>query len=228
MELSYMSYMLYIILWLVNFCEDYYRRIRTSIEHRTNMCLRGRVLYYAMYSKKEPYYAILYDYTSLWQRILCILYGTIWMKYLDNKNIFKFDDVSKNIENLSHFLIDCVVITYVDENAHTKHRLLTYQGLESETTQNIPQSIDNASFIYAIATDSTGVEHNLTSQFNVLKNDILTTKTLLVGDIVNILVNRKNETLPAIDGLVLRTMLDNDFEDMVYKDKDHMYCKTLS
>lgn len=217
-----MCFMLQLLLTIVNFCESVYTYTRTAIEGRVNYHLKGCVLYYSLYSKEEQYYATLYDYTGFWRKVWLVICSMIYQDYFNKNNIFKYDAVHENMEHLAHFLIDCAVITYIDDDAKTKHRILTHTGSEITSTAS------NCSYIYALVVDVEGKEHNFTTVFNAYKEDVFTSDRLTVSDFITIFAHRLGLTLSCVDLCSLKTMMDNDFEERVLKGKDQLMCKIIS
>ena len=208
-------YMLYIFLWLINFYDVFSTKIKNVVDGFVNQRLEGRVLYYALYSKSDNYYALLYDYTSTWRKLQLVIMHIVDKSYLENKNIFHFNDVSENISHLTNYSIDCAVVTYM-ENTQEHHRLMT--------SNNEIEDI-NISFVYAMVYENDTVDsllYDMTKDFNTYKNDIFQIKTLNIENIVTILMLKKQMNLPNFNDLTLKCMMDDSLNELVFKANDNI------
>lgn len=208
-------YMLYIFLWLINFYDVFSTKIKNVVDGFVNQRLEGRVLYYALYSKSDNYYALLYDYTSTWRKLKLVIMHIVDKSYLENKNIFHFNDVSENISHLTNYSIDCAVVTYM-ENTQEHHRLMT--------SNNEIEDI-NISFVYAMVYENDTVDsllYDMTKDFNTYKNDIFQIKTLNIENIVTILMMKKQMNLPNFNDLSLKCMMDDSLNELVFKANDNI------
>lgn len=208
-------YMLYVFLWFINFYDVCSTKIKHFVDGFVNKRLEGRVLYYALYSKSDNYYALLYDYTSTWNKLKLVIMHIYDKSYLETHNIFNFDDVSENIAHLSNYSIDCAVVTYM-ENTQENHRLMT--------SSNVIEDI-NVSFVYAMVYENDTVDsplYDMTKDFNTYKNDIFQIKTLNIENFVTILMIKKQMNLPNFTDLTLKCMMDDSLNELVFKAKDNI------
>lgn len=138
--------------------------------------------------------------------------------------IFTFDDVYSNVDNLTSFLIDAVIVTYIEHN-HMVTRVLSYKDTvvpSSECIEN-PHKIG---FIYAILTidDNNKHEYDFTTEFNHHVCDVINSP-LSIGDFLSIFNKRYHKTNIeniAVTDATLKIMVDNDFTDRVLKMNDQL------
>lgn len=208
---------------IINFYDAIIQGLTGAVERQINNKLEGRVLYYAMYTRsdKDLYYTCLYDFTSLWDRIKLAFCCSIRNKqFLNNNSIFFYDDVYNNVESLTSFMIDAVVVTYVHDNKLVNH-ILSYKdnvvpnkNLRAKTMQNV--------FIYAVVADEKGTQYDFTKEFNSHVCDIIGSP-LYIGDFVCIFNARyKGNAINNADIqlLTLKSMTDNNFDETVFKMND--------
>jgi hypothetical protein len=219
----YVSLVFYFFLWLLNFCDTAYSNSKRFIEGVVNKQLEGRVLYYAMYSKEDPiiggnYYTRLYDYTSLWNKLKLIILNFIYFNYYDNNSVFLYTDVYSNIENLTSFMIDAVVVSYIKDGVQQNVVLSCKDGSEDAKNEHATPG-----FIYAIVVDSEEKEHDMTKVFNMHKCCIINSP-LKIYDFIYIFNQRYiGNKLVDVKSAYLKTMLDNDFDELLLKGNDQLY-----
>lgn len=219
--------MLNMLLWIINFCDQVYVSLKSTVDKHLNHRLRGRVLYYALYSKSEQCYAVLYDYTGFWHRLWLVMFSFIFNNYFETQNVFEFSVVKSNIQNLSHFFIDCAMTSYVDDESKIRHRMLSYKESESMSNTKINEIVRSVHFIFAMVVDVRDNEHDFTSAFSDYKEDIITAESLTISDIITVLSHRLERNVET-DGCIVKTMLDNDFVELVLKDNDILLSKIIS
>lgn len=218
------SYFISLFLHIVSCIINFYEVTKEHINNTINGKLEGRVLYYAMFSKHdtELFYTCLYDHTSVWSRVQLVVKHALTynLDYYDSMNVFKYEDVYNNIDNLTNFMIDAVVVSYVD-NQQIVTRVLSYKD---DVVVNTPQT-SKLAFIYAILSTGHGEEHyDFTNEFNYHASDIIDSP-LSVGDFLSIFNERyKKTTIPniAITDATLKVMVDNDFVEQVFKMNDQL------
>lgn len=226
MRSYFISLFLYFVTCIINFYETTKQRIHITINNTVNSRLEGRVLYYAMYSKHdvELFYTCLYDHTSIWSRVQLIVRNALSYNpnYYNDLNVFKYEDVYNNVDNLTSFMIDAVIVTYVDKEQLVT-RILSYKDDVVPTIECIdnPHKIG---FIYAILTNSSKDEYDFTSQFNTHVCDIVNSP-LCIGDFLSIFNERYKKTIIpniAITDATLKIMTDNDFVEQILKMNDQL------
>lgn len=218
-----MSYLVSLFLTFVNFCVDTFQCAKNTIIKKVNAPLEGYVIYYALYSKEDKHCVVLYDYRSFLSRLYLIGYKTflnvVYKKNLhEYSGIFKYESVVENMDNLSHFFVDCVVVAYV-KNQEVCHDLYSN---DTNTTQEASSSF-TPSFVYAVLDDNF-YEHDFTLIFNRYLKGILESKQLTCHDLMVILCNVTNATI-NLSNFTLKCMLDTTFEEIVFKGNDTISSK---
>lgn len=212
--------------FFVNFYETTSAYCKAIVDKAVNSELEGRVLYYAMYSKtdKELYYTCIYDRTPLWSRVKLVLWKLMTNNpnYYEEENVFKYTDVYDNVENLTSFMIDAVIVTYVKEN-----RLVTHVLSYTEDNQVVPtleclelqkSSSNSSNYIYAIL-DHEGCEYDFTKEMNAHVCDMLGSP-LSIGDFITIFNERYKKLTThniGITDATLKVMNDCDFQERLLK-----------
>jgi hypothetical protein len=230
MRSYFISLFLYFVTCIINFYETTKQRIHITINNTVNSRLEGRVLYYAMFSKHdtELFYTCLYDHTSIWSRVQLIVRNALSYNpnFYNDMNVFQYEDVYNNVDNLTSFMIDAVIVTYVDKEQLVT-RILSYKDDVVPTTECI-DNIGNIGFIYAILTIDDGSdnknEYDFTSDFNTHVCDIVNSP-LRIGDFLSIFNERYKRTIIrniAITDATLKVMADNDFTEQVFKMNDQL------
>lgn len=218
------SYFISLFLNIVSCIVNFYETTKEHINNTINGKLEGRVLYYAMFSKHdtELFYTCLYDHTSMWSRVQLVVKHALTYNndYYDSMNVFKYEDVYNNIDNLTNFMIDAVVVSYV-ENQQIVTRVLSYKD---DVVVGTPQN-QKFSFIYAILSIDDGVEqYDFTRELNYHVGDIIDSP-LSIGDFLSIFNEKYKKTAVqniAMTDATLKVMVDNDFVEHVFKMNDQL------
>jgi len=221
---QFLAVFLQLTLWLVNFYDTASKQTHRWLETTLNKQLEGRVLYYAMYSKsdKEVFYTCLYNYTSLWARLKLVVCSVIYTNYLSNKSVFTYDEVYNNVENLTSFMIDAVIITYI-KDSHTVNRILSYKDEVVPTKECLSETVKKVNFVYAIMSTE-GKEYDFTNEFNTLVCDIIGSP-LSLGDflsIFNIRFKQGSISNNEIADATLKIMTECDFTELLLKTNDQL------
>jgi response regulator RpfG family c-di-GMP phosphodiesterase len=171
-----------------------------------------------MYSTRSDglYYTRLYDLTSTWDKIKLIVLNVIYYKYYEANNVFLFDEVYSNIENLTSFMIDAVVVSYV-KNGELESSVLSYKDnvvLDDKQT-------NNTKFIYVIVVTSSGKEYDFTKEFNNHINDVVDSP-LKLRDFVYIFNEKYEKNLIDENDIKLKVMMDNDFTEILLNSNDQL------
>jgi hypothetical protein len=142
--------------------------------------------------------------------------------YIHNGRIFKYENVVENVDNLSSFFVDCAVVAYV-KNQQVHHELLTSEAGVASTSDSpaIP------SFVFAVFNDGTR-DHDFTKWFNLYKEGILGTKSLTCVDIIVVLCKVSGINLDNLSDFTLKCMIDNTFDEIVFKENDTISTKITS
>lgn len=222
----FVSLFLYFLSCIINFYESTKVRLNTLTNNVINSRLEGRVLYYAMFSKhdSELFYTCLYDYTSLWARVQLIIRSAVSFNpdFYNNVNVFLYNDVYANVDNLTCFMIDAVVVTFVEQNQLVT-RVLSYKDDAVPKTECNCKS-SKISFIYAILTSDDGDEYDFTHEFNNHICDIINSP-LSIGDFMSIFNELYKKTIIqniSITDATLKVMTDNDFTEQILKMNDQL------
>lgn len=222
--IQFLSLFVRLTLWLVNFYDTTTKQTHRWFETTLNKQLESRVLYYAMYSKsdKEVFYTCLYDYTSLWARLKLVLCSIIYTDYLSNQSVFTYDEVYNNVENLTSFMIDAVVITYI-KDSKTVNRILSYKDEVVPTKECLNETVQKVNFIYAIMSTE-GKEYDFTNEFNTHVCDIIGSP-LTLEDFLSIFNARFKQGAISnneIADATLKIMTESDFTELLLKTNDQL------
>jgi hypothetical protein len=177
-----------------------------------NAKLEGRVLYYAMYTKgsQGEYYTQLYDLTSVYNKLKLIVLSFLYNDYFIKNSVFTYNEVDENIENLTGFMIDAVIISYIKDGC------LTTKILSCSETQNV-NTVNTASthtpkFVFALIVSQNGEEHDFTKELNIHINDIKHSP-LNIKDFVHIINVKYQKNLDDMHNMRVKLMMDNDFNE---------------
>ena len=219
------TYLITLLLALINFCDNTYQKIKVKTNNFVNSNLDGYVIYYALYSTEDQNCAVLYDYRSFWQRVYLLIYKLL-LQVLYNQELvytgrlFKYENVIENVDNLSSFFVDCAVVSYV-QNQQIHHEWLTIEDTTSTSITDIPK------FVFAVFNDGTD-DHDFTQPFNLFRKGIISSKKMTCLDIMTVLRKvYKNKSIDLSD-ITLKCMLDNTFDEIVFKDNDTISSKISS
>lgn len=226
MRTYFVSLFLYLLSCIINFYECTKVRLNTLTNNVVNSRLEGRVLYYAMFTKHdtELCYTCLYDHISLWARMQLLLRRLCsWNPdFYNDMNVFMYEDVYNNVDNLTSFMIDAVIVTFVDNNQLVT-RVLSYKDDVVPTTDCI-NNPSKVGFIYAILTSEEGDEYDFTKEFNHHVCDVINSP-LSIGDFVSIF-NERYRKAPikniSVTDATLKLMVDNDFIEQILKMNDQL------
>jgi hypothetical protein len=179
-----------------------------------------------MYTKgtQGNYYTQLYNMTSLFDRLKLIILNFIYRDYFNNNSVFTYTEVCKNIENLTSFMIDAVIVSYIN-NGNLETKILSYK----EEDFNNNDTNDTASsrcprFVFALVVSQDGVvetEHDFTKELNVHMNDIKNSP-LTISDFIYIIKSKYKKDLDDEDNYKLKVMMDNDFNEVLYNKNDKL------
>lgn len=221
------SMIVYYFIYIFNFCENVYYNIQKTISVTVNRQLEGRVLYYAMYTKgtQGNYYTQLYNMTSLVDRLKLILLNYIYHNYYEQNSVFTYTEVYTNIENLTSFMIDAVIVSYI-KNGNLETKILSYKAEDYKNN-----SIDTATsrtprFVFALVVtkdDEQGVEveYDFTKEFNQHIDDI-SNSPLTISDFIYIIKSKYNKYVNDQENFKLKVMMDNDFNEILYNSNDKL------
>lgn len=203
----------YYFIYIFNFCETIFNDSIGYVSLKINSQLEGRVLYYAMYTKgsQGQYYTQLYDLTSVVDKIKLIVLSFWYNDYFNKNSVFTYDEVSSNIENLTSFLIDAVIVSYIKDGS------LRTEILSCEKNNNT--STPREKFVYAVVVSQNGEEHDFTKELNVHVNDIKDSP-LVIKDFVHIISVKYQKNLEDMNNIKLKTMMDDDFNEVMYNSDD--------
>jgi hypothetical protein len=209
------TYLITLLLALINFCDNTYQKVKVNANNFVNKNLDGYVIYYALYSTEDKHCAVLYDYRGFWQRVYLILY-MFKLRVLCNLElvytgrIFKYENVIENVDNLSSFFVDCAIVSYV-QNQSIHNELLT--------SENLSLTSDTPKFVFAVVND--GFEdYDFTEIFNQYRKCILTCTKMTCLDIIIVLCKVCQNDRIDLSNFTLKCMLDNTFDEIVFKDND--------
>lgn len=203
------SQLVYYLVYIFNFCETIFSNTIKYVSLKTNTQLEGRVLYYAMYTKgsQGEYYTQLYDFTSVFDKLKLIVLSFLYNDYFIKNSVFTYTEVYENIENLTGFMIDAVIISYIKDGCLTT-KILSHNETENvnteETTSQTPK------FVYALVVSQSGDEHDITKEVNIHINDIKHSP-LNIKDFVHIINVKYEKSIGDMNNLKVKTMMDNDF-----------------
>ena len=220
------SMILYYFIYVFNFFENVYNNIQEYISLTVNKQLEGRVLYYAMYTKgtqDDNYYTQLYNVTSLYDRIKLIILNLIYHNYYEQNSVFTYTDVYTNIENLTSFMIDAVIISYI-KNGYLETRILSYKEEDYKNETNDTATSRSPKFVFALVVSQEGdteKEHDFTKEFNQHITDIKNSP-LAVSDFIYIIKSKYKRNLDDKDNFKLKVMMDNDFNEVLYNNNDKL------
>lgn len=201
-----------LVLWFIGFCERVYTKAYNTLDYLANRKLEGKVLYLALYTKDDNYYATLYDFTSLYNRLYLVLMSLIYYDYLKKMRIFNIKDAVENFTNTAHVVIDVGVVSYI-QDGKLAHKLLIEESKSSKAEHHHP-------FLYAIVEDSNGREINLSSLFT--QHPELVASTFFdCKDVVSIFTNRLNQPLSSNE-FKLRLMSEITYEEHIFKANDNI------
>lgn len=213
---------IYCFIYIFNFCENAYLNIQRYISLTINNRLEGRVLYYAMYTKgkQDNYYTQLYSLTSLFDRLKLIILNCIYSNYFEHISVFTYKDVVENIENLTSFMIDAVIVSYI-KNGHLETSILSYKEEDYKNDSNDTATSRSPKFVFALVVSNNGEEHDFTKEFNKHLNDIKNSP-LVISDFIYIMKSKYNKPLDDLDNYQLKVMMDNDFNEVLYNSSDKL------
>lgn len=216
------SKIIYFFIYIFNFCENVYYNIQRCISLTINNQLEGRVLYYAMYTKgkTDNYYTPLYSMTSLFDRLKLIILNCIYRDYFKHVSVFTYTEVYENIENLTSFMIDAVVISYI-KNGYLETKILSYKEEGYKNDSNDTATSRSPKFVFALVVSEDGEEHDFTKEFNQHLNDIKNSP-LVINDFIYIIKSKYKKHLDNEDNYKLKVMMDNDFNEVLYNSSDKL------
>lgn len=206
----------YYFIYIFNFCETIFNNTLKYASLTINAKLEGRVLYYAMYTKgpQGEYYTQLYDLTSVYNKLKLIVLSFLYNDYFIKNSVFTYNEVYENIENLTGFMIDAVIISYIEDGS------LTTKILSCSETENT-ESIQTPKFVFALIVSQNGEEHDFTKEFNIHINDIKHSP-LNIKDFVYIINVKYQKNLDNMHNMRVKLMMDNDFnESVIYNCNDN-------
>jgi hypothetical protein len=207
------SRLVYYFIYIFNFCETFLNNSIEYVSLKINTQLEGRVLYYAMYTKgsQGEYYTKLYDHTSTFSKLKLIMLSFIYNNYCDRNSVFTYNDVHANIENLTSFMIDAVIVSYIEDG------FLTSKILSCDENNNT--LLPNAKFVYALVVLQNGEEYDFTKELNIHLGDIKNSP-LTIKDFVHIISVKYQKNCDNMLNMTLKTMMDDDFNEVVYNSND--------
>lgn len=217
------SIIIYYFIYIFNFCENIYYNIQRSVSLTINKQLEGRVLYYAMYTKgktQDIYYTPLYNLTSLFDRLKLIILHFIYRDYFELNSVFTYDEVYSNIENLTSFMIDAVIVSYI-KNGCLETRILSYKEEDYKDDSTDTAASRPPRFVFALVVSSDGEEHDFTREFNQHIYDIKNSP-LVINDFICIIKSKYKKNLDDALDLKLKVMMDNDFNEVLYNSSDKL------
>lgn len=221
------SLIVYYFIYIFNFCENTYYNIQKTISLTINKQLEGRVLYYAMYTKgtQGNFYTQLYNVTSLYDRIKLIVLNCIYSNYFESNSVFTYTEVYTNIENLTSFMIDAVIVSYI-ENGYLETKILSYKEEDYQNNSNDTATSRPPRFVFALVVskdEEHGVEkeYDFTKELNKHINDIKNSP-LTISDVIYILKSKYKKDLEDIHNYKLKVMMDNDFNEVLYNSNDKL------
>jgi hypothetical protein len=115
-----------------------------------------------------------------------------------------------NIDNLSQFFIDCVIVSYVKD-------CVIHNEIHTHET-NPTDTCEAPTFVYTVVNDGSK-DHDLTTAFNMYSKAIVLSKKLTCFDIVKVLSIVTNTNV-NLSNLTLKCMTDKTFTETVFKEKD--------
>jgi hypothetical protein len=217
------TYLITLLLALINFCDNTYQKVKVITNNFVNNNLDGYVIYYALYSTEDRNCAVLYDYRGFWQRVYLLLHKWLLQvlynqELVNTGRLFKYENVIENVDNLSSFFVDCAVVSHV-QNQQIHHELLTSEDTNQNTSiTEIPK------FVFAVFNDGIN-DHDFTYAFNLYRKGIITSKKMKCLDIMIVLCKvYKNNSIDLSD-FTLKCMMDNTFNEIVFKDNDTISSK---
>lgn len=219
------SMIVYYFIYIFNFCENTYNSVQRYISSTINNQLEGRVLYYAMYTKGKQgnYYTQLYDMTSLFNRLKLIILNIIYHDYYASNSIFTYTEVYTNIENLTSFMIDAVIVSYIN-NGHLETKILSYKEEDYNDDSTDTATSRCPKFVYAlVVSQNEGVEkeYDFTKELNKHITDIKNSP-LVISDFIYIIKSKYKKEMGDDDNYKLKTMMDNDFNEVFYNNNDKL------
>ncbi len=219
--------MMYYFLWIVNFCQVSYEKTKGFIETSVNSQLEGRVLYYAMYSRKDVIvgsksYTCLYDYTSLWSRLSLILFNQLYTDYYKEKYVFMYDEVYSNLEDITTFLIDAVVLSYIKDGKQ-EDIIISYKNDSDPTVETVSAVPTLPSFVYAVMVDDTGNEYDFTKEYNMYSHCIINSPLTVYDSLMIFDGRHRTSNSVDINNAYLKVMMDNNFTELLFKGSDQLY-----
>lgn len=211
-----------VILWIINFFDWAYTSLIAHVETFANGQLEGYVLYYSLYSPSDQYNGLLYDYTPLYKKLYLAAKFALPDRYMSKHEVFTYDQVKERVNDLHVFDIGGIVISYV-KNCQMKNELI--QCIQS--SEDIPC---DTKFVYAIMHDVSNNPFDLTTEFNEFRDGILRADKLQCCDIVSMVAYIKGLADLGIDydKVVVKVMLDNNFNELVFNAKDIIRNKVLN
>jgi hypothetical protein len=210
-----------VILWIINFFDWACTSLIAHIETFVNGQLEGYVLYYSLYSPCDQYNGLLYDYTALYKKVYLAVKFSFPDRYVSKNDVFTYEQVKERLNDLHVFDIGGIMISHV-KNSQMQNELI--QCIES--TDEIPAE---PRFVYAIMHDESENPFDLTTEFNEYRNGILRADKLQCCDIVAMVAYIKGLAGQKInyDKTVVKVMLDNNFDELVFNAKDIIRNKVL-
>jgi len=220
------TYLVTLLLALINFCDNTYQKIKVNTNNFVNKNLDGYVIYYALYSTEDKNCAVLYDYRGFWQRVYLMLYKLLLQIFYDldlvyTGRLFKYENVIENIDNLSSFFVDCAIVSYV-QHQQIHHELLTNEDMSPSTS-----SSETPKFVFAVFNDGTE-DHDFTHTFNLYRKGIIACKKMTCLDIMIVLCKVCQNDSVDLSDFTLKCMMDNTFNEIVFKDNDTISSKISS
>lgn len=211
-----------VILWIINFFDWACTSLIGHVETFVNRQLEGYVLYYSLYSPSDQYNGLLYDYTSLYKKLYLAVKFALPDRYVSKNDVFTYDQVIERVNDLHMFDIGGIVISYV-KNYQMKNELIQCLQL----SEDIP---NETKFVYAILHDAFDNPYDITSEFNEFRDGILRADKLKCCDIVSMVSYIKGLADQQIDydKVVVKVMLDNNFDELVFNAKDIIRNKVLN
>lgn len=199
----------------LNFLHHTITDTRKAVEKMVNNCLHRKVVYYALYSKYDNHYACLYDCRSFWDRLWIVFQRLLISLRLDEDTLFSFDDIDKNFECMSSHFIDAAIIVYIEDGV-MKEKMFVQEA----TKKVIVPTHNNCKYIYCVVEDDQEQTLDLTSSFNVFKQNIDENKILQCKDFVKMFVCYKNLFFNTENMQCLKIMQDDTFHEEVFKGND--------
>ena len=215
MSLKLVSHrLLAFILLFLNFLHQASNTIKQHTDFLLNKCLDKKVMYYALYSRHDNYYACLYDCRSIWEKLWVALQQVLIKLRLDDNYLFSYDDINSNFECLTSFLINAALIVYV-EDGQLKHKLFLHKEKEDDK-----HSSRKFNYIYCIAEDVDGNFQDLTESFNMFVKEIHQNKTLTCKDFVTIFTQFGKHSFNVNKLYHVKMMPDDTFTEVLFKGND--------